>query len=156
MKLTDTQLVLLSGASQRQDDGIELLAPHSITSSARDNSKVGTSRPRAFAVLRLTTGSNLVGWHIGRSAGRGRTGGSRCHAFSTIARFPMNVSDRQGMAGFDPATGECGSHYHAASFRTGVNPQHLKLCPDNGLLCFIRVARDASSSDDDSSTSSQC
>src|SRR6516225_3143494 len=33
----------------------ELSPPHSITSSARTRSDGGTSRPRAFAVLRLTT-----------------------------------------------------------------------------------------------------
>src|SRR5262249_26250481 len=33
---------------------------HSITSSARASSVGGTSRPRAFAVLRLMTNSNLV------------------------------------------------------------------------------------------------
>jgi hypothetical protein len=34
---------------------------YSITSSARASSKGGTSRPSAFAVLRLITNSNLVG-----------------------------------------------------------------------------------------------
>jgi len=35
--------------------------PHSITSSARASSEGGTSRPSAFAVLRLITSLNLVG-----------------------------------------------------------------------------------------------
>src|SRR6516162_4423282 len=47
----------------------ELAPPHSITSSAMASSCSGTSRPSAFAVLRLITSSNLVGCHTGRSAG---------------------------------------------------------------------------------------
>ena len=43
------------------------LAPHSITSSARARSVGEIVRPRAFAVLRLTTSSNFVGCSIGRS-----------------------------------------------------------------------------------------
>src|SRR6516164_8486347 len=42
---------------------------YSITSSARASSVGGTSRPSAFAVVRLTTSSNLVGCSTGRSAG---------------------------------------------------------------------------------------
>ena len=42
---------------------------HSITSSARASSVAGTSRPSAFAVLRLTTRSYLVGACTGRSEG---------------------------------------------------------------------------------------
>src|SRR6185369_12428083 len=42
---------------------------HSITSSARASSVGGISRPRALAVLRLTTSSYLVGACTGRSAG---------------------------------------------------------------------------------------
>src|SRR6516165_8565959 len=42
---------------------------HSITSSARSSSCGGTSRPRAFAVLRLTTSSNLTGAWTGSSLG---------------------------------------------------------------------------------------
>src|SRR5258708_5641770 len=37
----------------------ERAPPHSITSSARASSDGGTARPSAFAVLRLTTSSNL-------------------------------------------------------------------------------------------------
>ena len=40
-----------------------------ITSSARCNSDCGIVSPRAFAVLRLITSSNLVGCSTGRSAG---------------------------------------------------------------------------------------
>src|SRR5262249_21437426 len=47
----------------------ELAAPHSITSSARASRVGGTSRPIAFAVLRLITSSYLVGACTGRSAG---------------------------------------------------------------------------------------
>src|SRR5262249_38743358 len=46
-----------STAEQRD----ERAAHHSITSSARANSVAGSSRPRALAVLRLTTSSYLVG-----------------------------------------------------------------------------------------------
>src|SRR5262245_1913131 len=40
--------------------GNELPTPHSITSSARASSEVGTVRPIALATLTLTTSSNLV------------------------------------------------------------------------------------------------
>src|SRR5262249_8834865 len=53
-------------AAEQRDE----LAPfHSITSSARASNEAGTSRPRAFAVLRLITSSYLVGACTGRSAG---------------------------------------------------------------------------------------
>src|SRR5262249_55048295 len=42
---------------------------HSITSSARASSMGGTSRPSAFAVVRLMTRSNLVGCSTGMSPG---------------------------------------------------------------------------------------
>src|SRR5262250_3963505 len=42
---------------------------HSITSSARASSVGGTSKPKALAVFRLTTNSNLVPCCTGRSAG---------------------------------------------------------------------------------------
>src|SRR5262249_52685977 len=42
---------------------------HSITSSARASTVVGTLRPRAFAVLRLIVSSNFTGACTGRSAG---------------------------------------------------------------------------------------
>src|SRR5262249_52057905 len=42
---------------------------HSITSSARSENAGGMLNPSAFAVLRLTTSSNLVGACTGRSAG---------------------------------------------------------------------------------------
>jgi len=47
----------------------ELAPPHSITSSARCWRIQGTSRPRALAVLRLMTRSNLVGYSTGISPG---------------------------------------------------------------------------------------
>ena len=65
-------------AYQTREPGKELLAPdpcaaaklhHSITSSARTRSVSGIVIPRAFAVLRLTTISNLAGRSMGRSAG---------------------------------------------------------------------------------------
>ena len=42
---------------------------HSITSSARNRNVSGIVRPSAFAVVRLTISSNLVGCSTGRSAG---------------------------------------------------------------------------------------
>ena len=45
------------------------LSAHSITSSPRTSSDCGTSRPVAFAALRLTTVSYLVGACTGRSVG---------------------------------------------------------------------------------------
>jgi hypothetical protein len=42
---------------------------HSITSSARASSVVGTERPSSFAVFKLTTNSNFVSTWIGISAG---------------------------------------------------------------------------------------
>ena len=43
--------------------------PYSITSSARASSVGGTSRPSAFAVLRLITSSNFVARSTGMSGG---------------------------------------------------------------------------------------
>ena len=48
---------------------------HSITSSAPASSVVGTSRPSAFAVLRLITSSYLVGACTGKSPGCGYSHG---------------------------------------------------------------------------------
>src|SRR5262249_15936591 len=48
---------------------LNLPSRHSITSSARASTLAGTSRPSAFAVLRLITVSYLVGACTGRSAG---------------------------------------------------------------------------------------
>ena len=45
------------------------LGAHWITSSARNSSDGGIVRPRALAVLRLMTSSNLVGCSTGKSAG---------------------------------------------------------------------------------------
>src|SRR5262249_12643873 len=53
-------------AAQKRD---ELVAFHSITSSARAMSVGGTLMPSAFAVFILITNSNLVGCRIGKSAG---------------------------------------------------------------------------------------
>ena len=44
-------------------------SPYSITSSARCRRNMGTSRPRAVAVLRLITSSNLTGACTGSSLG---------------------------------------------------------------------------------------
>src|SRR5262249_24797893 len=68
---------LLSARRQRQGDRgrrtsdkrDELASLHSITSSARCWSRGGTSRSSAFAVLRLTTSSNLTGTWTGSSFG---------------------------------------------------------------------------------------
>src|SRR5215471_8702221 len=46
-----------------------LVCGHSITSSARASSDGGIVRPRAFAVLRMITSSNLVACSTGKSAG---------------------------------------------------------------------------------------
>src|SRR5262249_54940560 len=54
-------------AAEQRD---ELATFHSITSSAVASSVCGTSRPSAFAALRLIANSNLVGCTTGRSAGR--------------------------------------------------------------------------------------
>src|SRR5262249_3715736 len=51
------------------EQGDELAASHSITSSARASSIAGTSRPSARAVFRLITSSYLVGCCTGRSVG---------------------------------------------------------------------------------------
>jgi hypothetical protein len=51
------------------EEGDELATPHSITSSARASSVGGTSRPSAFAVLRLIKSSNFVGCSTGSSLG---------------------------------------------------------------------------------------
>src|SRR5262245_42088723 len=55
-----------SRAGEQRD---EFAPPHSITSSARASRVGGTSKPKALAVFRLTTNSNLVPCCTGRSAG---------------------------------------------------------------------------------------
>src|SRR5262249_53192113 len=55
--------------SRCAEQGDELAAFHSITSSARASSVGGGSRPSAVAVVRLITRSNLVGCSTGMSAG---------------------------------------------------------------------------------------
>src|SRR5262249_9682528 len=55
------------GRAAEQRDEVALV--HSITSSARASSVGGISRPRALAVVRLMTRSNLVGCKTGKSAG---------------------------------------------------------------------------------------
>jgi hypothetical protein len=45
------------------------IADYSMISSAAAEKAIGTSMPSAFAVLRLTTSSYLVGAWTGRSAG---------------------------------------------------------------------------------------
>src|SRR5262245_48526797 len=47
----------------------EIAPPHSITSSARASSVGGTSRPSAFAAVRLINSRSFVGNSIGRSPG---------------------------------------------------------------------------------------
>jgi hypothetical protein len=48
----------------------EKVAPfHSMTSSARTSTELGTVIPSVFAVLRLITSSNLVGCSTGKSPG---------------------------------------------------------------------------------------
>src|SRR5262245_4645692 len=55
---------------RRAEQRDELAArDHSITSSAIASSLSGISRRKAFAVLRLITSSNLVGYTTGKSAG---------------------------------------------------------------------------------------
>src|SRR5262249_55953057 len=54
-------------AEQRNEIAPLHLRDHSITSSARCWRNQGTSRPSAFAVLRLITSSNLLGRSIGSS-----------------------------------------------------------------------------------------
>src|SRR5262249_5295206 len=51
------------------EEGDERAAFHSITSSVRASSEMGGSSPRALAVLRLMTSSNLVACWTGRSPG---------------------------------------------------------------------------------------
>src|SRR5262249_41842042 len=57
------------GSRRAADERDELAASHSITSVARNRMEVGTVRPIAFAVWRLTTRENLVGACTGRLAG---------------------------------------------------------------------------------------
>src|SRR5262245_20423780 len=54
---------------QHQKRTFALQQIYSITSSAKASSFGGISSPKAFAALRLTTNSNLVGCITGRSAG---------------------------------------------------------------------------------------
>src|SRR4029077_18256120 len=58
-------------AAEEREEGaaVHQVPDHSITSSVRASSVGGTSRPSAFAVLRLMTNSNWVGCITGKSAG---------------------------------------------------------------------------------------
>ena len=56
-------------AALRRVGGGSAGTAHSMTLSARASTEGGTLRPKAFAVFRLTTSSNLVGCSIGISAG---------------------------------------------------------------------------------------
>src|SRR5262245_14564067 len=58
-----------SAAEQRDELAALHLRGHSITSSARASIDGGISSPSAFATIRLTTRSNLVGCSTGMSAG---------------------------------------------------------------------------------------
>src|SRR5262249_33065664 len=58
-----------SGRARGQMQKLSAGKFHSITSSARASTLAGSSRPSAFAVLRLTTSSYLVGACTGKSAG---------------------------------------------------------------------------------------
>src|SRR6516164_9694244 len=55
--------------SRRAAERDELAPSHSITSSARASSEIGTIRPSALAVFRLMNNSTLVVCWTGRSAG---------------------------------------------------------------------------------------
>src|SRR5262249_47765119 len=56
-------------SSRAAEQSDEVAAVHSITCSAPASSILGITMPRAVAVLRLITSSNLVGVCTGRSAG---------------------------------------------------------------------------------------
>src|SRR5205807_2063720 len=60
---------LESAALSRRTPEAAIRLPYSITSVARARIDGGTVRPSAWAVLRLTTSSNVVGCWTGRSAG---------------------------------------------------------------------------------------
>jgi hypothetical protein len=59
----------MSHSCQNLTHALQQARLYSITSSARASTEVGTSRPSAFAVLRLIVSSYLVGACTGRSAG---------------------------------------------------------------------------------------
>jgi hypothetical protein len=62
-------VILMSAKCQTATYAMHQIIAYSITSSARVSSDGGTSRPSAFAVLRLMTSSYLVAVCTGRSAG---------------------------------------------------------------------------------------
>jgi hypothetical protein len=64
----ERRMCVMSGLAQAQHTR-GLRRSYSIISSARASSEGGMVRPSAFAVLRLTTSSNLVGCCTGRLAG---------------------------------------------------------------------------------------
>src|SRR5262249_56026610 len=65
---TEVERSSISAAKRDLDGGLGR-GGYSMTWSARSRSDGGIVRPRAFAVLRLMTSSNLVGCSIGRSDG---------------------------------------------------------------------------------------
>src|SRR5438105_884401 len=64
---------------------------YSITSSARESSVDGNSRPRALAVLRFMMSSNLVGCSTGRSAGRAPL------RISIVAKLLATLAEQQSL-----------------------------------------------------------
>jgi hypothetical protein len=68
-KQTLTERVQCDAMCHKPTYAVQQRKLYSITSSARASSVGGTSRPSAFATIRLTTRSNLVGCSTGRSAG---------------------------------------------------------------------------------------
>jgi hypothetical protein len=75
MPMRRTALALLRVRRERPsrrtaESGDEFAPPdHSMTSSARKRNASGIVTPIAFAVLRFTTSSNLVGYWTGNSLG---------------------------------------------------------------------------------------
>src|SRR5262249_27526855 len=60
---------VMSALCQKRTYAVQQNSGYSITSSARATSDCGTASPSAFAVLRLTVSTYLVGAWTGRSAG---------------------------------------------------------------------------------------
>src|SRR5215472_13801130 len=83
----------------------ELPPSHSITSSASCWSLSGTSRPKALAVLRLITSSNLVGCSTGNSAGLAPR-----ITLATIWPVCHHIRERLGPYESSPPASACSFH----------------------------------------------
>src|SRR5262249_44210321 len=111
------------------EQGDELAALHSITSSARAISVGGSSRPSALAVRRLTRSSSLVGCSTGRSPGEA--------PLKILSISPAALKYRRGTPPAVEeracANEECSSPHSQNAFKCGVDVAFTASLQKNNL-----------------------